>query len=182
MRLITSDRRITESAVIDLVDCLNGRVVKPPPWSVTCSISKFPWESRYALMACSSPSLAKPYISAIKLFHFDPWILFAWPEMTILLPHCVVAPGGTELVELLQSRIALYSPSMLEITDHTSCFPWCTSGKAGGSTSDHTHTNTSNYTYTSTSDRTYSNASDHTSYQYKRPDDYPCKRPPLYMK
>ena len=31
MRLITSDRRITESAVIDLVDCPNGRVVNPPP-------------------------------------------------------------------------------------------------------------------------------------------------------
>ena len=31
MRLITSDRRITESAVINLVDCPNGQVVKPPP-------------------------------------------------------------------------------------------------------------------------------------------------------
>ena len=31
MRLITSDRRIAESAVIDLVDCSNGQVVKPPP-------------------------------------------------------------------------------------------------------------------------------------------------------
>ena len=31
MRLIISDRRITKSAVIDLVNCPNGQVVKPPP-------------------------------------------------------------------------------------------------------------------------------------------------------
>ena len=31
MRLLTSDHRITENAVIDWVDCSNGQVVNPPP-------------------------------------------------------------------------------------------------------------------------------------------------------
>ena len=31
MRLLTSDRRITENAVIDWVNCSNGQVVNPPP-------------------------------------------------------------------------------------------------------------------------------------------------------